>query len=570
MNRIILALLLAFSGLLAGTGADTGPVEFHDVAAAAGLSARNTCGDPLKKNYTVEVTGTGSAFFDFDRDGRLDILLVDGSTVPEYLKGGNLLCRLYRGDGKGRFEDVTEKAGLSRKGWGMGVSVADIDNDGWEDFYLTGFGFNVLYRNNGDGTFSDVTRRAGVADAGWSTGSAFGDFDNDGYVDLFVVHYLELDIGNLPAHGSRPYCNYRGILVHCGPKGLPPETDTLYRNNGDGTFSNVSRKAGILAAKLYYGFTALWTDYNDDGRPDILVANDSTPNLVYRNNGDGTFAEVGLESGLAVSEDGREQAGMGIDAGDINGDGRLDVFVTNFSDDYYTLYRHEPGDSFTDISTRSGIATATWNHLGWGSGFLDYDNDGLQDIFCANGHIYPEVDAYRFGTRYRQRNQLFRNIGGEMYVDVQQVAGPGLAVEKSSRGVSFGDYDNDGDTDILVVNLNEAPTLLENRGGNRNSWIGFLTEGTRSNRSGIGSRIRVRAGGRLWTGEVRSGGSYISQNDRRVRFGLGEIGKVDLVEIRWPDGSFQVYENLPARAYYLLRQGEPAATRLSPGGRSVG
>ncbi len=545
--------------LFSAVTAQNGSVKYVDVTAAAGLTARNVCGDPLRKNYTLEVTGNGCAFFDFDRDGFLDILLVSGSTIEGFRKGGHFLCVLYRNDGKGQFKDVTSAAGLLRRGWGMGVSVADIDNDGWEDVYITGFGSNVLYRNSRNGTFIDFTARAGVGDEGWSTGSAFGDFDRDGFVDLFVTHYVKLDLQNLQKHGSAPICRYRGIAVHCGPKGLPGDVDRLYRNNGDGTFTDVSVKAGIARDNHFYGFTVLWTDYNDDGWPDIFVANDSTPNFLYRNNKDGTFTDVGLLTGVAVSEDGREQACMGADFGDFDGDGRLDLFVTNFSDDYYTLYRHEPGDSFRDISTASGIGTATWNYLGWGTGFLDYDNDGRLDIFCANGHIYPEVDSYDFGTRYRQRNQLLRNMGNGKFEDVQ--AGPALRIEKSSRGAAFGDYDNDGDTDILVVNINDVPTLMQNSGGNRNHWIGFLTEGTRGNRSGIGARIRAKIGTQIWTGEVRSGGSYISQNDRRILFGLGGASRIESLDIRWPDGETQQFENLVVDKYYLLKQGNPPVPR---------
>jgi hypothetical protein len=557
-SLLISTSLVCFALLPEATLSPPGQVEYVNIAHQAGLTAVNVCGAPDHKRYTIEVTGNGCALFDYDRDGLLDILLVGGSTVENFAKGGDLLCRLYRNQGNMRFEDVTGKARFTQKGWGMGVSIADVDNDGWEDAYVTGFGSNVLFRNNGDGTFSDITKKAGVGDEGWSTGSAFGDYDNDGFVDLFVVHYLRLDLGNLPEHGSGPLCRYRGIPVHCGPKGLPPETDRLYRNNRDGTFTDVSVKAGIIGERQFYGFSALWTDYNDDARLDIFVANDSTPNLLYRNEGPGVFTEVGLSTGVAVSEDGREQACMGVDAGDFNGDGLLDIFVTNFSDDYSTLYRHDPDNTFADISTRTGIGVATWNFLGWGTAFVDYDNDGWLDIFCANGHIYPEVDAYRFGTRYRQRNQILRNTGDGRFLDMHGKAGPGLETERSSRGSAIGDLDNDGDADILVVNINETPYLLENRGGNGNSWIGFLTEGTSSNRSGIGSRIRVRSGSRVWTAEVRSGGGYISQNDRRVRFGLGTLESVDSVEIRWPDGRSQKFDNVAARRYYLIKQGTSA------------
>ena len=438
----------------------------------------------------------------------------------------------------------------------MGVTIADIDNDGWEDIYLTGFGFNVLYRNDGKGAFSDVTRSAGVRDGGWSTGASFGDFDRDGFVDLFVTHYLQLDLDRLPEHGSTPLCRYRGIPVHCGPKGLPAETGRLYRNNGNLTFSDVSARAGILQDKRYYGFMPVWVDYDVDGWPDLFVANDSTPNLLYHNSHNGTFREVGLETGAAVSEDGREQASMGADFGDVDRDGRQDLIVTNFSDDYDTLYRNGPGDVFSDISTRAGIGTATWNSLGWGTGFLDYDNDGLLDIFCANGHIYPEVDQYQFGTRYRQPKTLLKNLGNLKFQDVARTTGSGLVVEKSSRGSALGDYDNDGDTDILVVNINDRPSLFENRGGNRASWIGFLTEGVRCNRNGLGARLEIRFGPRRSMAEVRSASGYLSQNDRRVLFGLRDATAADSLELHWPDGQVERFDNLPARRYYRLRQGE--------------
>lgn len=538
--------------------AETSAVTYVDIAQTAGLTVRNVCGSTDKKLCTLEVTGNGCAFFDFDRDRWMDILLVSGSTLERYPQGGDPLCSLYRNNGKKQFIDVTTKAGMTRRGWGMGVSIADIDNDGWEDVYLTGFGENVLYRNNGNGTFTDITKKAGVTDGGWSTGSAFADFDRDGHVDLFVTHYLQLDLQKLPRYGAGPFCKYRGIPVHCGPKGLEGETGRLYRNNGDGSFTDVSLKAGILQERRFYGFTPVWTDFDDDGWPDLFVANDSTPNLLYRNNRDGKFTEVALQAGVAVSDDGREQACMGADVGDYDGDGLPDLFVTNFSDDYYTLYHHEADNRFIDVSTRSGIGTATWNYLGWGTGFLDYDNDGLLDIFCSNGHIYPEVDGYKFGTRYRQRNQLLRNLGSGKFRDLGREAGTGLLVEKSSRGSACSDFDNDGDVDILIVNINDAPTLLENRGGNRKHWIGFLAEGKTSNRSALGARVRVRAGSRLWIAEVRSGGSYISQNDRRVHFGLGNAANVDSVEIRWPDGTVEELGGLASDRYYLLRPGEQA------------
>jgi hypothetical protein len=561
--RSVAALLLA--GLLLGASQQNDLVQYVDVAAEAGLTKKNVCGNPIKKNYTLEVTGNGCAFFDYDRDGYQDILLIGGSTIEGIRKGGDPICALYHNDGNGHFTDVTGRAGLSAHGWGMGVTVADIDNDGWEDFYVTGYGSNFLYRNNGDGTFSDITKKAGVADGGWSTGCAFGDYDGDGFVDLFVVHYLQFDLNNMPEWGSRPYCYYRGIPVHCGPKGLAPETDRLYHNNGDGTFTDVSAKAGILPDRRYYGFTAVWTDYNDDGLLDIYVANDSTPNLLYRNNGNGTFTEVGLMAGVAVSEDGHEQAGMGIAVGDYNGDGLLDIFVTNFSDDYSTLYRHEPDHTFTDVSTRVGLGTPTWNNLKWGTGFIDFDNDGFPDLFSVNGHIYPEVDAYNFGARYRELNQIFRNLGNGKFQDLQEVAGPGFLTGRSSRGAAVGDYDNDGDPDIVVVNINDAPFLLENRGGNRRSWIGFQAEGTHANRSAVGSRIRVRAGERVWTQEVRSSGSYISHNDSRVLFGLGGLARIDSAEIRWPDGRVERAENLATNSYYRWKQGNsPERINMQP------
>ena len=529
-------------------------IRLVDVAAEAGITLLNICGGP-SKDYIVEVNGNGAAFFDYDNDGDMDALIVNGSTRDNMKRGGDQMAALYRNDGKGRFTDVTSASRLAARGWGMGTCVADYDGDGFQDVYLTAFGPNVLARNNGDGTFTDATARAGVGDPRWSTNCAFADYDRDGDLDLYVANYLAFSEQTIPKRGATAACKYMGIDVMCGPRDLTGEPDVLYRNNGDGTFTDATGPAGITDPG-HYGFGVLFSDLDDDGWPDIFVANDSVPNLLFRNNRDGTFTEVGLRSGIALSGDGKAQAGMGVDAADYDRDGRMDVIVTNFSHDYNTLYRNGADGLFTDVSYEAGIATAALPYLGWGTGFADFDNDGRLDLFVANGHVYPEVDRHGLGTKYLQRNQLFRNTGKGRFRDATNEAGPGLLIEKSSRGAAFADFDNDGDVDVLVINMNDRPTLLRNDTDSGNAWIGLELAGKPPNRGAIGARVFLEEGSASPSAEVRAGGSYLSHNDLRVHFGLGRRAEVPPVRVRWPDGLVERFEGLAPNRIHVLRQGQ--------------
>ena len=553
-----LAMLLA--SLVFFASASGAAIRLVDVAAEAGLTLLNVCGGP-SKDYIVEVNGNGAAFFDYDNDGDLDVLIVNGSTLDGMRRRGDPMLALYRNDGKGHFDDVTPSTGIGARGWGMGACVADYDNDGAQDVYVTAFGPNLLFRGSGDGTFTDVTTRANVGDPHWSTNCAFADYDRDGDLDLYVANYLTFSERTVPRRGATPDCKYLGADVMCGPKGLAGEPDVLYRNNGDGTFTDVSRGAGI-ADPGGYGFGVLFSDLDDDGWPDIFVANDSVANLLFHNNRNGTFAETGLVSGLALSGDGKPQASMGVDAADYDGDGRLDVFVTNFSQDYHTLYRNG-GPFFTDVSHQAGVVTPSLAYLGWGTGFADFDNDGLVDLFVANGHVYPEIDRRGTRTTYRQRKQLFRNTGNGRFREATDEAGGGLLIEKSSRGAAFGDYDNDGDVDVLVINLNDRPTLLRNDTAAGNSWITLKLVGRSSNRDAVGARVWLEHARAPQVAEVRSGGSYLSHNDMRVHFGLGQRPDPGPITVRWPDGATERFEGLQANTIHVIRQGTGRATASS-------
>jgi len=545
----------ALMGSLAVLSQPTGvAIRLVDIAEQAGLTLVNICGGP-SKDYIVEVNGNGAALFDYDNDGDMDALIVNGSTLANLKQGGDPMVALFRNDGKGHFTDVTSAAGLRARGWGMGACVADYDNDGFQDVYVTAFGSNLLLRNNGDGTFTDVTARAGVGDPHWSTNCAFADYDRDGDLDLYVANYLTFSDRTIPKRGASPNCKYLGVDVMCGPKGLAGEPDVLYRNNGDGTFSDVTRAAGIVDPG-HYGFGVIFSDLDDDGWPDIFVANDSVPNLVFRNNRNGTFSEIGLASGLALNGDGKAQASMGADAADYDGDGRQDVFVTNFSQDYNTLYRNAGGWLFSDVSYQAGVVPRGLTYLGWGTGFADFDNDGLLDIFVANGHVYPEVDASGIGSTYRQRKQLFQNQGKGRFRDVTNDVGGGLLIEKSSRGAAFGDIDNDGDIDVLVINMNDRPTLLRNDTDLSAGWITLRLSGASSNRDAVGARVWLEADGSPQIADVRSGGSYLSHNDMRVHFGLGRRARVPPVRVRWPDGTVERFDGLARNAIHSLRQGQ--------------
>jgi len=541
---VLLGLVLAMA--LPRAAETPGKIRFSDVAAAVGLAMPKVQVGGAK-DFLIDTTGSGVAFFDYDRDRDMDILIVNTSSVERLAFGGDPMVTLYRNDGD-RFTDVTMESGLTRLGWGSGVCIADVDNDTFEDVYITAYGGNVLWHNVRGRSFV-ATKQA--TDSRWSTGCAFGDYDRDGDVDLYVANYVKFDPKTTPRRGS-PGCKFLNLTVACGPRPLPGEPDRLYRNRGDGTFVDVTKQAGVTEPG-YYGFSVLFSDLDDDGWPDIYVANDSTPSLFFRNRRDGTFVEQGLQAGIAVSGDGREQAGMGVDAADYDGDGLLDIVKTNFSQDITSLYHNEGKGLFVDTSFRSGLGVTLGPNLGWGVGFVDADNDGLLDLFIANGHIYPEIA--RSGTStYRQRNQVFRHQSrGHFRLASDEVGGP-LLVAKSNRGAAFGDYDNDGDIDVLISALDDRPTLLRNDtpGGH---WFTMRLEGTLSNRSAIGAKVTVQTAAGRQMAEVRSGGSYISQNDSRVHFGLGDAQVADVVTIRWPTGKVQTVRSLAADRFYVAREG---------------
>jgi len=569
------AVVLALTAQVALPRAQGIALRLVDVAAQSGLDLLNISGGP-NKEFILDANGNGAALFDYDNDGDLDALIVNGSTREHMAglalseardsaraesKGGDLMVALYQNDGSGHFRDVTAASGFDRRGWGSGVCVGDIDNDGNDDVYITAFGADALWRNTGKGTFVDISRRAGIDDSRWGTSCAFADYDHDGDLDLYVANYVKFDATTIPARGATTNCRFMATDVFCGPKRLPGDADILYRNNGDGTFTDVSAKAGVIDPG-YYGFGVVFTDLTGDGWPDIYVANDSVPNLFFRNRGNGTFVEEGLASGAALSGDGRPQAGMGVDAGDYNNDGLVDLIVTNFSHDYNTLYEAGPLGLFTDRSYAMGIAATAGPYLGWGVKFVDLDNDGRVDIFMANGHVYPEVDAHGLGTRYLQKSQVFLNEGKRFRHATSEIGG-GLLIEKSSRGAALGDIDNDGDVDVLVINMNDRPTLLRNDSPPSNRWITLRLVGTKSNRDAIGAHVRIEAGGRSQTTFVRGDGSYLSHSDLRAHFGIAEATRVDRVEIRWPSGLVETATGLAANRFYIATEGAgiTAATR---------
>lgn len=527
--------------------------NFVDVSAEAGLRHPTIYGPVDHKDYIVETVGCGCAFLDYDNDGWMDLLVLSGSRVAGAPQGTS--SRLYRNNRDGTFTDVTEEAGLLRELWASAVTVGDYDNDGYDDLFITAFGQNVLYRNNGDGTFEDVTEEAGLIDSEtrWGAGCAFVDYDRDGHLDLFVSNYCRFEFDDVPGP-SMATCNWKGVPVHCGPRGLPFSRHSLYRNNGDGTFLEVSEEAGISRARPGYGMTVAAADFDNDGWPDIYVACDSTPSLLFRNRHDGTFEEVGLVRGVALNEDGQEQAGMGVGVADFSLSGGLDIFKTHFADDTNILYINDGSGRFRDRTLASGLAVEV-RYVCWGAGIVDLDNDGLPDIFYATGNIYPEIEAKLPEYPFKTPNVLFRNLGGGRLEQLFDEAGPAMASAHSSRGCAFGDFDNDGDVDILVVNLNEPPSLLRNDIDGGGNWLKVKLIGTVSNRSAIGARVTCEFGSRRQAQEVMSQSSYYSCNDPRLHFGLGQETSASL-RIRWPRGITQVVDDVRANQIVTVR--EPA------------
>jgi len=510
------------------------PVTFVDVAKEAGLTTPNVWGGVDHKRYIIEAKGSGLAFFDYDQDGWLDIYLTNGTRLGAHWPEGQApTSHLYKNNRDGTFTDVTAKSGLGRTGWQTGVCVGDYDSDGWDDLFCCFWGHNILFHNNGDGTFTDVTKRAGVYDEKirWGAGCTFLDYDRDGHLDLFVCNYIKFDA---PQTVSEPApCQWKGISVMCGPRGLPGDTNVLFHNNGNGTFTDVSEKSGILKPGPRYSITAVSYDFDNDGWPDIYVAVDSQPSILFHNNHDGTFTDVGVISGCAYSEDGHEQAGMGVGVADYDCDGWLDIFKTNFADDTVNLYHNNGDGSFSDVGFSSGLAANT-RYVGWGCGFLDYDNDGWPDLMQINGHVYPEIAGHDVGQSYKNPRLMYKNLGKGQFKDVSAQMGPGITEYFSSRGAAFGDYNNDGAIDVLILNMNDPPSLLRNDGGNAQNWIKLKLIGTKCNRTAIGARVRVVTETHAQIDEVHSGSSVMSQSDLRLHFGVGKAQTIDLIEVKWP------------------------------------
>ena len=528
---------------------------FTDIAEKAGLTAKIVFGGVDTKKYIIETTGTGVAIFDYDNDGWPDIFVVNGTTLEGFPTGQAPINHLYRNNHDGTFMDVTLKAGLAAGGWGQGVCVGDYDNDGWEDLYVTYYGKNRLYHNQ-HASFVDVADKAGVAGNGkaWGTGCAFVDYDRDGLLDLMVANYVDFDLSTAPGPGDRSSCVWKGVPVMCGPRGLPGSKNILYHNGGQGKFEDVSAKAHIDQTSGHYAFSVSTFDFDDDGWPDIYVACDSTPSILYHNNRDGTFTDVAVTAGAAFNEDGREQAGMGTTIADFNGDGKLDIFKTNFSDDTATLYRNNGGGTFDDVTYAAGLGLHT-EYLGWGTMFLDFDNDSWPDLLVVNGHVYPEVDKQHLGSNYQEPRILYRNNRNGTFSDISNEAGPGITTAMSGRGLAIGDLWNDGRISAVISNMNAPPSLLVNQVLSANHWVGIRVIGTKSNRDGIGARVSVKVGARTLVDEVRSGSSYDSNNDMRLHFGLGTAAKIEWVQIRWPNGSTERFSDVKVDTIDTLTEG---------------
>jgi hypothetical protein len=566
--RLLLACAFLVLPCLSQVPTSTPPVpKFEDVGQHAGLTVPHL--STPEKRYILESMSGGVGFIDCDNDGKLDIITVNGSSVDRYRRGGDPMITLYHQDADLKFTEITGNAGLIRNGWGMGVAASDFDNDGREDIYVTGYGGNVLYRNLGNCKFEDVTEKAGVRLGGFSTGAAWGDYDRDGYVDLLVPRYVFIDINKLPEFGSNDkFCRFRGVVVQCGPWGLPGESDYLFHNRGDGTFEDVSKKAGVDDPERRYGMQAAWADYDNDGWSDVYVANDAGPNFLYHNKHDGNFEEIGLLSGAALSFDGREQGSMGVDFADFDHDGLLDIFVTNFTEETNALYWNQGPRGFTEISGNSGLGQPSYFPVGWGTAFFDMDNDGWPDIFVANGHVYPQMDLVKGGAPYRQQVLLFRNTRNRTFEDITAAAGLHKLPPSTRRGAAFGDVNNDGKMDVLILNVGEPPTLLINRTETSNHAVLFKLVGTKSNKAGIGARVTVTAGKLVQFNEVRGGSSYLSQNDLRLHFGLQEETTMSTVEVSWPSGKKDLMKDLAADCIYTIQEGGGVTQKVSFSGQN--
>jgi hypothetical protein len=551
---------VASRGIQASPRSRPSGLPFHsrltDVAASAGLTKPTICGGPARKDYIVEVIGCGVAFFDYDNDGWMDLFVLSGSRLDGTAPGAT--NRLYRNNRNGTFTDVTAEAGLVRHGWATGVTIGDYNNDGFEDVFITYWGQNVLYHNNGDGTFTDVTKQAGLAtgDRNWSSGSTWVDYDLDGYLDLFVARYVGFDLAKVPKAGANANCNWKGVPVNCGPRGLPSTQPRLYHNNRDGTFTDVGEFSPVARAISSYALTAVTADLDNDGWPDIYVAGDSTPSLFFHNRKNGTFREEAILRGIALSEDGLEQAGMGVALGDINLDGHTDILKTNFADDTPNLYINDGKGNFTDATLRSGLGVET-RYIGWGAGIVDLDNDGLPDLFIVTGSIYPELEAKLPQYPYRTPRLVFRNLGRARFEELIEEAGPGVSSVHSSRGCAFGDFDNDGDIDVLIWNMNEPPSLLRNDVTSGGHWLKVRLIGVQTNRSAIGSKVMVRYGDRVQAQEVTAQASFLSANDKRLHFGLGDSLSAEVI-VRWANGHVDRIGAVPVDCLVTIREGHGA------------
>ena len=558
MNRFGIILILLFPAT--ALPPDQSNISFSDVAHEAGLTVKTIFGGEKSKRYILETTGGGVAFFDYDNDGWIDIFLVNGSRFDGAASGTN---RLYRNQRDGTFADITKESGLERSGWGQAVCAGDYDNDGHTDLFVTYWGRNVLYRNMGDGRFADVTEASGMnfgRDRRWGSGCAFLDYDRDGLLDLFVSNYIDFDLKTAPEPGSAPTCRYRGLAVNCGPRGLKGESNLLFHNEGDGKFQDVSDKSGISKARNHYGLGVLVLDFDNDGWPDIYVANDKTASLLFRNNHDGAFEEVGVLAGVAYDPDGKVTSGMGVAAADFDRDGWLDILKTNFSDESTSLYQNKGSGLFVDEALAFGIGrNRSW--VGWGAGFADFDNDGWPDILLVNGHVFPELDSSDTGLSFRQPRVLYKNLQGKRFDDVSAKAGPVITTYRSGRGAAFGDFDNDGRVDVVINEMNDTPSLLRSIAGNQNHWVLIHLEGTKSNRSAIGARVTCMTGSLRQIDEARSGSSFFSQNDFRLHFGLGAASQIDLLEIRWPNGALERIRNLDADRVIRVKEGSGVVSR---------